>query len=88
MSRRLQRFIAGPHMTVAATPDQEVVVVMNYDEIRVAHVSLTPDAARALAADITAAAGRAENPRATRIIRNEPDYREGPLWFDKHSEEL
>ncbi len=80
--------IEGTHLTVAATPDQEVAVVMHYDAIRVAHVSLTPDEARAHAADIIAAAGRAENPRAARIIRTEPDYREGPEWFDKHNERL
>lgn len=80
--------IEGTHLTVAAMPDREVAVVMHYDKIRVAHVTLTPDAARAHAADLIAAAGRAENPREHRIVRTEPDYRDGPQWRDKHSEEL
>lgn len=80
--------IDGSHITVAATPDQEVAVVTHFEHVGVVHVNLTPEAARALAADITAAAGRAENPRAARIIRTEPDYRDGPEWFDRHNERL
>ncbi len=80
--------IEGTHLTVAAMADQEVAVVMHYDNIRVTHITMTPDEARAHAADIIAAAGRAENPRATRIIRTEPDYREGPEWYNRHDERL
>lgn len=88
MTRKKHKIVAPAVLTVAATPAREVAVVVLYNTIQVAHVLYTPDEARALAADITAAAHRADNPRAARIIRTEPDYREGPLWFDKHSEEL
>ncbi len=49
-------------ITVAATPDKEVAVVINYDGTKSKSLTLTPDHARDLAVQIIAAAARAELP--------------------------
>ena len=85
-------FRAGPHLTVAATPDKEVAVVMSYDEVKVSHVTLSPDAARQLGIDIIAAAARAELPPRLdqRFITNHslPQDRAHIRWADEHDERL
>ena len=74
--------------TVAATPEQDVAVVMNYDAYVVKSITMSPEDARALGVEIIAAAARAElPPRQSRILRDPPD-RDGMEYADKHDERL
>ena len=88
MSERHGTPAAEDHFTAAATPDREVALVIHYDRTKARFLTVTPDQARDIAAQITAAADRAERPPRIRTMTvGQPD-RSGLEWAHEDDERL
>lgn len=72
-------------ITTAATPDKGVAVILQQGTEGYS-LTMEPAAARDIAADILAAADRAEHARPRRLPA-QPDE-SGPEWYDEHDERL